>query len=61
MNAAHKLPDARLERKGAERGNLSCSIEPALKDALVAYADRERVTISSVVAVAVTEYLKEHA
>lgn len=58
---ATKLPEARLEPKGAERGNLSCSIDPDLKAALADYAKKKKVTVSSVVAVAVTEYLQGEA
>ena len=57
MQATKTLPETKLVPKEAERVALNCSIDPELSEVLRAFAHRRNVTISSVVAVAVTEYL----
>lgn len=57
MNAA-KLPEARLEPTKSAKVNLSITLEPALKRAIDEYAATQRATVSSVVALAMTEFLQ---
>jgi len=52
-----KLPIASLEPTRVDRENLSVTVPPHVAGALRTYASGRKVTISSVVSVAIVEYL----